>query len=146
MICADASVAAKWILPEQHTPLARALLASARRSGEQIVAPPLLPFEVANIIRKRMTREALPLAVADQRLAGFLTLPITLTAPHGLYRRALALAAAHNLPAVYDAHYVVVAQHYGCDLWTDDQRLLRAVADVLPFVKWIGAYPAPATP
>ena len=145
MIAVDASIAAKWVLPEQHSALALALLAAARRRGEQIVAPRLLPFEVANIVRKRMVRQALPLADADQRLADFLHLPVRLIVPDRLHRRALALADAYGLPAVYDAHYVVVAQHLGCDLWTDDQRLLRAVGGVLPFVRWIGDFD-PGTP
>jgi len=145
VICVDASVAAKWVLLEQHSGLALALLASARRTGEQIIAPRLLPFEVANIVRKRMVRQALPLADADQRLAEFLSLPVRLVNPERLYRRALAFADAHGLPAVYDAHYVVVAQHFGCDLWTDDRLLLRAVGSALPFVRWIGDYD-PGTP
>ena len=145
MICVDASVAAKWVLVEDHSALALALLTWAKRTAATIVAPPLLPFEVANIVRKRMVRQALSLADADQRLAAFLTIPISLIVPERLHRRALALADAHGLPAVYDAHYLALAQHLGCDLWTDDQRLLRAAGGVLPIVRWIGDYD-PGTP
>ncbi len=53
-------------------------------------------------------------------------------------------ADALGLPATYDAHYLALAEHLGCELWTDDQRLLRQVATSLPFVRWIGDHPATA--
>ena len=52
------------------------------------------------------------------------------------------LADALDLPATYDAHYLALAEHLGCELWTDDQRLIRHVATSLPFVRWIGDHPA----
>jgi predicted nucleic acid-binding protein len=108
--------------------------------AEPIVAPPLLPFEVANVLRRRMVRQGLSLSDADQLMAEFLTFPVTLAAPAGLYQAALAVADAHNLPVAYDAHYIALAQELGCGLWTDDQRLMNALAGKLPFVKWIGSY------
>jgi predicted nucleic acid-binding protein len=73
-------------------------------------------------------------------LAQFLALPIRLQAPETRYDRALVLADEHKLPAVYDAHYVALAELLGATLWTADQRLLRALGGRLPFVRWIGAY------
>jgi hypothetical protein len=61
VIGVDASVAAKWIFTEQYSEQARALLRAALSAGERIVAPPLLPIEVTNIIRQRMRQEGLPL-------------------------------------------------------------------------------------
>ena len=144
-MCVDASVAAKWVLKEDYAPLALALFRASMRAADVVVAPPLLPFEVANIIRKRMVRHALSLVDADALLAEFLTFPVTLMSPPDLHRQALALADAHGLPAAYDAHYLALAQHLGCDFWTDDRRLLRAVGGALPFVRWIGDY-APSPP
>jgi predicted nucleic acid-binding protein len=144
MICVDASLAVKWILDEVHSDRARALLRSALRRAEPIVAPPLLPIEVTNILRQRMRP---PDGIAPEEafalLADFLAFPITLPNPAGLHRQALMLADRHGLPAAYDAHYVALAEHLGCVLWTDDQRLLRLVGAKLPFVQWIGNY-APA--
>src|SRR5579885_2925801 len=142
MIVVDASVAAKWVLTEQHSDKAEALHDACARAGEPIVAPPL-PIEITNILRQRMRREGLPLADAVVLLQRFLAFPVTLAAPAQLHQDALILAETHNLPAVYDAHYIALAQALGCDLWTADQRLVNAVADQLPFVKWIGAYLQP---
>src|SRR5438094_844573 len=122
MICVDASLAVKWILREERTELARALYRASLRSNEEIIAPPLLPIEVTNILRQRMrAQDELSLEDANALLDAFLALPITFHSPPGLHQRALALAVGFGLPAAYDAHYVALAEHFGCDLWTDDQ-------------------------
>lgn len=57
-------------------------------------------------------------------------------------RRALEIAVQYDLPAVYDAHYVALAEQFDALLWTDDQRLLRILTGRLPFVRWIANYRA----
>jgi predicted nucleic acid-binding protein len=143
VICVDASVAVKWILDEERSDRARALYSTAVQTSESIVAPPLLPLEVTNILRQRMrTRDGLSLAAATQHLDDFLALRIEFHNPAGLHYQALVLADALDLAATYDAHYLALAEHLGCELWTDDQRLIRRVATRLPFVRWIGDHPA----
>ena len=142
MICADSSVAAKWSFVEEHSFQARALLRDALAQQDPIVAPPLLPSEVANVIRQRMRQGQVQLDEARALLAQFLALPISLQAPETLYERALVLADEHNLPAIYDAHYVALAELLGATLWTADRRLLRALGGRLPFVRWIAEYGA----
>jgi predicted nucleic acid-binding protein len=140
MICVDSSVAAKWSFIEEYSAQARALLRVALEQREPIIAPPLLPSEVANVIRQRMRQGRLNLDGARTLLAQFLAVPLSLQAPEPLYDRALVLADAYNLPAVYDAHYVALAELHGATLWTADQRLLRALGGRLPFVRWIADY------
>jgi predicted nucleic acid-binding protein len=140
MICADSSVAAKWSFVEEYSDEARALLRAALAQQEPIVAPPLLPSEVANVIRQRMRQGQVPLEEARALLAQFLALPIALQAPETLYDRALVLADEYDLPAVYDAHYVALAELLGATFWTADQRLLRTLGGRLPFVRSIADY------
>jgi predicted nucleic acid-binding protein len=140
MICTDSSVAAKWFFAEEHAAQASALLREALGAAEPIVAPPLLPSEVANIIRQRLRQGLVRLDEARTLLVQFLALPIRLQAPGALYDRALVLADEHDLPAVYDAQYVALAELLGATFWTADQRLLRALGGRLPFVRWIGDY------
>jgi predicted nucleic acid-binding protein len=140
MICADASVAVKWVLPEEYSDRALALYTASIAAAEPIVAPALLPIEVANILRQRMVREQLSLADARQLLSHFLSFPISYPASHQLSLRALELAATYNLPAVYDAHYLALAEQLSCPLWTADRRLLRAVRGSLSYVHAISDY------
>ena len=146
MICIDASVAAKWLLNEDYSDRAEALLNRALATPEPLVAPPLLPSEVANILRQRMQRGTLTLIEARALLAQFRAVPISLQAPETIYEQALVLADRYNLPAVYDSHYVVLAQLLGATLWTADEWLLNTLAGRLPFVQAIATYPLPPTP
>jgi predicted nucleic acid-binding protein len=141
MICVDASLAVKWVLPEEFSDRALALVTNSMRIGEPLVAPSLLPIEVTNILRRRMVREGLSLTLAHELLDHFLSFPVRIQAPAELHRQALVVADTLELPAVYDAHYVALAQYLHCDLWTDDRRLLRIAGDRLPFVRWLGDYP-----
>lgn len=143
MICADASLGAKWLFPEeQHAQRALALLRDTLARGERIIAPPFLAAEVTNIIRQRMRRDGVSLARARELLGQFLALPIAFSAPPAIYDEALTIADTYALPAAYDAHYIALARATGCTFWTDDQRLLRGLAGRLPFVRWIGEYVA----
>jgi len=145
VICVDASVAVKWILEEERSDLAMALYEAVVQADRSIVAPPLLPLEVINILRQRM-RVNLEVSITDAtaQLDDFLALPIDYHIPVGLHHRALVLADALGLPATYDAHYLALAEHLSCELWTDDLRLMRRVATNLPCLRWIGDHPAPA--
>jgi len=140
MIVVDASIAAKWLFPEEHSEKALGLVTAALTARERIVVPPLLQIEVANILRQRMRRDGLTLTQALDLFERFLEIPVTTHSPTGLTQRALTMADQHQLPAVYDAYYVALAEMLGGDLWTADQRLLRAVGDKLPSVRWIGDY------
>lgn len=102
--------------------------------------PPLLPIEIMNILRQRVRRGDVTPDEAQERLAAFLALPVVVYAPDTLYRRALEIAEEYQLPAAYDAHYVALAEQSDALLWTDDQRLLRALGGRLTFVRWIGEH------
>jgi predicted nucleic acid-binding protein len=141
MICVDASVAAKWLIQEEWSEQALDLFLTASRSNVAIVAPPVFPIEVTNALWKRVRFDTgLSLAEATVQLERLLSLQIITLDPPGLLQRALMIADAFNLPAVYDAHYLALSEWLGCEFWTDDQRLLTRVRRDLPFVRWIGNY------
>jgi predicted nucleic acid-binding protein len=143
MICVDASVAIKWLLKEERSDRAVALYEATAKANQPTVAPALLPLEVTNILRQRMRgQDGISLIRATEHLAAFLALPIEFHNSAGLHHEALVLADALELPATYDAHYLALAEHLGCEMWTDDQRLIRRVSTSLPFVRWIGDHPA----
>jgi predicted nucleic acid-binding protein len=145
MICLDASVVVQWLLPEAHSTEVASLLRATLSSRIPIVAPPLLPFDIANALRKRVVRNLLPHPESERLLRQFDTLPISLRTPAQLHRSALTAAETYGLPAIHDGCYIVLAQRLGCDFWTDDERLLNALNNRLPFVRWIGDYVIPQT-
>jgi predicted nucleic acid-binding protein len=100
MICVDSSVAAQWFFTEEHSAQADSLLQAALASQEPIVAPPLLPSEMMNLLRQRQRAGALTLPQAQALLMQFLAVPISLRFPRRMYRRILELADQFALLAV----------------------------------------------
>ena len=67
-----------------------------------------------------------------------MSLGVVLHETPNLHRRALELASRLKQGAVYDAHYLALAESLGCELWTADQRFYRAVSSSVDNVRWIG--------
>lgn len=141
MIVVDASLAAEWVVPEEErSEQALALLRRTLDADEPMIAPTLLAFEMTNVVRQRVRRGSLGLVDALASLDDFLAMPIEFRSPPSMHGRALALAVAFDLPAAYDAHDLALIETAGCDLWTDDRRLLRQVGGRFPALRWIGDY------
>lgn len=75
--------------------------------------------------------------VAEIALRAMTTLPITMYANDSLHREALGVSVRFNIKAAYDAHYLALADHLKCDLWTADKRLYNSVHDHLQWVQLI---------
>jgi predicted nucleic acid-binding protein len=141
-ICVDASVAIKWLFPEEYSAEALALVTDAASAKERIVAPTLLNLEVTNVIRQRMRRGTLTLDEAQAELDRFFSFPVETVLPRRLHRRALMVADRYDIPSAYDAHYVALAELTGAVLWTNDERLLRRLAGRVAFARRIAEYEA----
>lgn len=135
----DASVSFMFLFPEPLSAMASALFHDVQARGHRLLAPVILPVEVTNVIRRHMRATRLTLQQALALLDNFLSLPFNLETDHDLHRAALRLTQAFSLGG-HDAHYVALAQRYGCDFWTGDVRILRAASGRLPFVRFIGDY------
>lgn len=144
-IVVDANVAVKWVIDEDLTNEARALLQDSRTQQRPLVGPPLLTTEVVSIIyqrlRSRDPERHLTDEEAQRALREFLAIPIQLLAPEDLYRRGFDLARDHGLTNTYDSLYAALAQMLGVEMWTDDQNLLRALGSSAPWVRSIRGYP-----
>ncbi len=123
----DASVAAKWLFVEPDTGKARAILDSAESGELQLLAPEILPAEIANSLWKRTQRGDLDSASALGLFDGFQNVEFKFCRVQELIGPALSIAFRHHHP-VYDCLYVVLARREGCDLVTADERLYRAFA------------------
>jgi predicted nucleic acid-binding protein len=145
MTVIDASVVAKLLFEEPYSNESEALVSSTA-GNLGLIASHLLPYEIANTILKRIRRGIDSQSMITALMDEFDALPITLHAPYDLSRIALEVALTFRLRAVYDAHYVALAVIMERDLWTADERLVRAVAATHPCVKWIGSYPDGSLP
>ncbi len=49
-----------------------------------------------------------------------------------------------GLPAIYDLHYLALAERKECELWTADARLWNSIRGKLAWLRWLGDYPTPS--
>lgn len=118
----DASVATKWVLPEDGSDRAAAL----RRPGETFLAPGLIAAEIGNAVWKRVMWQDFPIASGLEALDTALAHFAQLTATEELAARATEFAVDLKHP-IYDCFYLALAERERCPLVTADERLLKAV-------------------
>lgn len=119
----DASVAAKWFIPEKDTPQALDLR-RAHLDGETIlVAPALLVYEVTNALRyhPQVGAEALSGHVDD-----LLSLGLGLDPPSEESLGPAVRLAYRKGVTVYDASYLALAERLDCLIVTADREQLEA--------------------
>ena len=136
----DASLAVKWLVEEDNSDRAHALARMWADDGTTPAAPYLLPVEVANVLHRRVVRGEFNVETAVRLLETLLSSGIDLRETPWIHVRAIELADALGQGAVYDAHYLALAESLGCDLWTADERFFRATARESSAVNWIGNF------
>lgn len=117
----DASVAFKWLAPEEHSQAAFDLLGRV-----DLIAPTLLPVEIGNALWKLARREQLdPTISFAPELASLATL-VSLQDEASLVPRALTIARALSHP-IYDCVYLALAEAEQTRLLTADKRFIASV-------------------
>ena len=132
----DASVAAQWYFPEEHTGVAESLLEIAKI---ELVAPDLLHVEMAVLVRERVRRGEIDLGTAERVLEALRKAPVEVKASSDLAQQALSLSLREGI-GLPDAFYLTLGMQAGCPVVTADPRLVEMLRDT-PFnrhVVWIG--------
>ncbi len=140
LVCVDASIIVALVTAEAQSARALALWAEWMRGDVQVIAPPLLRYEVTSALRRKVVRGVMSLPDARRALEEALSLDIKLLDPPELSLRAFDLAARFNLPAAYDAHYLALAEMLNAEFWTADEKLYNAVREDFPNIHWLGGY------
>jgi predicted nucleic acid-binding protein len=134
-ICVDASFALKLVLDEEGSEAAQALWTAWSAQDVEIIAPCHLMFEATSVIRNHVYRREISADAGQAAFDALLAQEIKLLHPGFIEERAWELAHQFNRPTAYDACYLALAENIGCELWTADGRLYKAVHDALPWVK-----------
>ena len=120
----DASVALKWLVPEENSDVADRLITQSH----EIHAPRLMVSEVGNALwRKAALQGLIDLQEAEARLESLSSMAIIWEADEMVGVDALRIAAALRHPA-YDCVYLALAHQIGATLVTADERFMNLVA------------------
>jgi len=136
-VVVDASLAAKWVVPEPDSAAARALVEQWRAAGLAIAMPVHGPTEIAGVVRRYQRHGVFDLPRAKQAFLDAMAIGIGVVDGPGLYLRALELADQYGR-SVPDAMYLALAESLGCELWTADGVLKNAVSPSLAWVRLLG--------
>lgn len=142
IVVVDTSVVVKWIVTVSDSDVARALLAEWTNKDVRILAPTLLVYEAVNSLYKYIRAGQMPLEDAESGLRKVIFPLVTLdhSKEPSFSLRAIELASQFSLPTTYDAHYLALTEREGCELWTADTRLWKAVHNALPWVHNLNEY------
>ncbi|PYT23497.1 MAG: hypothetical protein DMG57_31760 [Acidobacteria bacterium] len=136
----DASVVAKWFLPEAHKDKAEKLLRDFLDEKVELTAPDLLVAEVGNTLWKRCTllRDISSLQAA-QSYDDFLALALPLSSSPTVAATALKLATDER-HKIYDMLYIALAEENACKFVTADETLLNKLAGKFRCLCWLGDF------
>ena len=117
----DASVAVQWFAREPGSEASAALV----EGNQPLVAPDIMPLEVANALWKKFRRGDVPAGDLQPAVTRILASDITLIPTLNLLERAVRLAFEISHP-VYDCVYLVLAEERGAPLASIDERMRAA--------------------
>ncbi len=130
----DASVAIKWVVPEEHSEAARSLLTEDR----DLRSPDLLWAESGNILWKKWRRKELISQEVGEILVDLRRYPLRIFPAEPLCDLAWDLAQRFDR-SFYDSLYLALAVSDSCPLVTADRRLYNALESAPDFdLVWIG--------
>jgi predicted nucleic acid-binding protein len=136
----DAAVVVKWLLPEELSARAHALLEAALREHRTLAGVVSLPMDVAQVIYQRGRKGDLTPSETDAGLALLARLDIATQPPPDLVAETVAFAREAGFKCLHDAQQIVLARMLTADLWTADPKLHKNASGSVPWVRWLGDF------
>lgn len=129
----DSSAAFKWVVPERDSDKALRLRAEFQAAVHELLAPDVLPGEVAHALTRAERQARITPGEALRLWSNVMTDSPQLIPSLPLMQWAIAISSATRI-GVFDCLYVALAEREGCELVTADARLLNSLCKQYPFV------------
>lgn len=136
----DASVVVNVLLTQDFSVQAERCLDGWKSVGEVLYAPAHWYAEVVSALRFAVFKRKLAPEDADLLVDVLPELGVRVVEPSPvLLKSSLRWAERLGQSKAYDAQYVALAEQYGAELWSADQRLVNALqSQGAGWVHWIG--------
>lgn len=139
----DASMAFKWLVEKHNSGKATAITRNWDDEGTRLAALPLMPFEVANALHRRVLRGKLTVRVAAGLNHDLMSLGVTFDATPNFHSRALELTSCLDQGDANNAHYSALTESLRCHIWAAAETSYRTASLDIVNVPWIEEYVAP---
>lgn len=136
----DASAALCWVFPRPHSAKALQLRTDFQSAVHELIAPSIFPGEVASALTKAERQKLIPVGDARPLLGRIMRTPPVMHAYEPLIDRAVDISS-HTRNGLYDCLYVALAEREGCELVTDDQKLIANLKPLFPFIVPLATLP-----
>ncbi len=136
----DASVAFKWFVPEVNTDKAIVLRDDFRNAIYELIAPEFFPVECTHSITRAERQGRITQAQGLQALADLLAMLPNLHSALPLLPRADEISSSMRV-GVYDCIYVGLAERENCELVTGDDKLVKTLQPMFPFIIPLASMP-----
>ncbi len=145
LVVVDASVAVKWVIPEDYSGEALALLRDHLEGRVEAHAPALMLLEAASALRRYVVRGVLSPGQALEALQLIAeSEPVLEEVDKTLSEEALRMSLDLGV-TVYDAAYLALASRLGASFYTADEKLLsNPKVRELGIARHIAGYRQPA--
>ena len=122
----DASFLLKLFLPEEKSDEAHQLWSSWIDDSREVIAPTLLMFEAASVIRNKVHRKILGEDDAREIIDRMKRMDMTLVYTDDLLDSAWEIGTRLKSVALYDCFYLALSELLVAPLWTADKRLYQS--------------------
>ncbi len=140
VIVLDASVVVPLMMSHPLSQAAERWIRYWKREYYRLVSPCFMPVEAVSVIRQAVYGGKFNQQQALEAVDILMAMGIELVMPGGeVLQSALRWAERLGQSKAYDAQYAAVAEQYGAELWSADQRLVNALqAQGAGWAHWIG--------
>ncbi len=140
VIVLDASVVVPLMMSHPLSQAAERWIRYWKREYYRLVSPCFMPVEAVSVIRQAVYGGKFNQQQALEAVDILMAMGIELVMPGGeVLQSSLRWAERLGQSKAYDAQYAAVAEQYGAELWSADQRLVNALqAQGAGWAHWIG--------
>ena len=136
----DASAALCWVLPRPNSGKALRLRADFQNAVHELIAPSFFSGEVASALTKAERQRLIPVGDARPLLGSVMRTPPAVHPYEPLLDRAVDISS-QTRSGLYDCLYVALAEREGCELVTDDQKLIANLKPHFFFIVPLASLP-----
>jgi predicted nucleic acid-binding protein len=133
-------VAFKWVVPEANTDKALRLRDDFRMGILELLAPDVFAVELIHALTRAERQGRIPPPQGGIFWHDVMTTAPLLVPSIPLIPRAYAIASAARIGA-YDCLYVALAEQEKCDLVTADDKLVKNLQPLFPFLRDLASLP-----